>query len=488
MGTVPEGRDRLGILGASVGTAVALSGAHANHVVGLNDFYIECIAYIDPSGTSPTAGNFMQCGAGAHRWLLLYHRPTSRLRLYIDSLDSYSNPIDNATSRWIACSAFVHRAGLAYFYCNGSFIGSADVSSKVAVDLISNEVLSFGRTSIPQYDPVSGQLARLFVIDPANFPSEAERNAIVAERWANPDAESPTLYARTNYATERRVDVNCNDVNYNATTLANAGTGAATFTIGGGLAWSAVRSVAERAAIEVPVRDWYAFDTTHEATATADIGCVDGASIVEIIYRDLHRCPMATDYLAQIAAGAGDYLYLRASGANTIFAQCAHNGSTVNTYLTTTGYKPISLDGIHVLHMYVDQTGNRQAIYIDGQRHMWSAAAVAQALSGNLTLKLGDSSQYDGIVAMRLWNVAVGLTGDVPAAIYGRVGNPWVAPTTLCGATLRGNWEMRLDASIGQGASSTLVKNLANPGTGDLTISGAGTWASSTKMAVRGQS
>jgi len=328
------------------------------------------------------------------------------------------------------------------------------------------------------------QLDRLFVIDPANFPTEAERNAIVAERWANPDAESPTLAARTNYATERRVDVDFSDTEYNDTTVVNNGTGAATFTIGGGLAWSAVRSVAERATPMKPAENWYYFDPTHEATATDDLGGVAGSAICEIIYADIDKLMPATDYLARIFQGAGDYFALIATAGTTIYAQQAHGGTTINTYLKNAGYRSVSLDGVHVLHMYVSTADGVQRIMVDGQSHFWGATVGSLDMSGNVTPKFGDSSMHDGILAMRLWNTAGAMT-NVVASLQARVPNPWEVPTTLAGATLIGNWEMKMDAV--QPASSTVLVNRANPGTCDLTIS-AGTFSSTTRLAVRGQS
>ena len=465
-----------------MGAAAALSDTDAEYTLGTSDFMVDGIAHIKWTSTASQDCYIMWCNDGAVDWY--FHVRRNYIGIWIDG-GSYMSPlISGVNERKMHPVVFCDRSGNAYYYLNGEYIGATDISAKVASDL-DGTVLNCGGVNGANQRCDTLLQAKMHKFS-GTFPTSDERAAIAMERYLNPDAESPTLAARTNHATERRVDVTCEADQYTATTVDNDGTGG-DFTIGGGLQWYEVRTVAERCGIDKPTDDWRCFDVVHEATVTADLGGVSGEGICEIIYCDLHKnLGTVTDELMEIDAGGGDYFkFITSAPADAIYLQSAGNGNTTNVYLRNTGHQTISLRKIHVAHMYYSPSNSREKILIDGQVQSWMATAGNQDMSGNIDVKFGDATQYDGIMAIRFWNASSGLTA-LDDVLRERATNPWTAPTTLAGATLLGNWECRIDASVSQGASSTVLKNLANPGTGDLTISGAGTIGNSTTLAVRG--
>jgi len=380
------------------------------------------------------------------------------------------------------------RSASAYFLCDGATCGDVDISADVATDIDSDTMEIGGR--LVATEGWSGVIlaAGQFILSGA-FPTSGEMAAITVERLLNPDTESPTMLLRGAYATERRLDVDFNvegifeALDYNDTTVPNHGTGG-DLTIGGGLQWDDVRAVAERCAISIPANDWYTFDATHEATVTADLGGVNGDAICEIIYKDIDRAFGYTDELVEVSGGGGDYFEIYSIWATRgIRVEAVGTGTHLLFYLSGAGRLPVSLNGLHVCHMYRASGANRMKILVDGIIHGWGASvAAAIDLSGNLDIKLGDSSMWDGILALRVWNVASGMT-DPDALLRERASNPWEVPATLAGGTLIANYELRAGAQM---ASSTTIVNQAPGAAGPLTISGGGTIGNITTLAVRG--
>jgi hypothetical protein len=486
------GRDRLGILGGQFGAAVpALVDTNTEYRPGTNDFMMEACVRLDTSGSVATFDHIMAATEDTGDWLFLFHRTTDRIRFNIDGLNVYSTAITPSTGNWLHLMLFADRSGSMYFYGRGIAAGSADISAKVAVDLNSDTLEILERQHLTQYDIIDGSMFRVFIFNPTGSPcgDATAMAAIASERFVNPDAESPTLLARANYATERRLDVNFNDNKYNATTVVNEGTGG-NLTVGGGLFVSQTMTHVESSERVRPEEDWYTFDTTHEATnAAADVGFVSGGSyICELIVKDVSRIASITDHLMEIdPAGTADHFRYR-NGNTSTWVEIQASAFVINSYFRSTLEIPHAADGLVVVHMTVDRAGGRlENIMFNGNKWLYGNNIFGPMdLSGNCLFKFGDASTYDGLLACRVWCSAADMPSDLDDILYRRVYNPWTTPATLAGLTLRANYEMRVSETDGQGAASAAIKNLANPGTGDLAISGGGLLGTTTVLAVKG--
>jgi hypothetical protein len=472
----PYGHDRLGILGAPFGSGHALAGTHANFEVDTDDFMIEITPQIK---TNVNYTWVIWSTGGANHWYAGVQASTNVIRLNIDGLTVSSSALPDG---WLDSHAPIHifadRDGNAYFYYNGVAYGSADISSKSAVDLDDTTIRAGGRESSGQDSTDTLSSCRLFVIDAADFPGATERAAIALERALDPDVESLTLAARTNYATERRLDLDFNDTGFTDTAIDNLGTGA-NMAIQGPRAWRLVRSQAEIANAITPDQDWYVLDNGYTATnAAADLGCVIGGYICEIVlenYRDSNARPWRIE-----DAGATDRFEGAVSGSD--FDAIFESGGVTRTHsIQAAGYSSYGW-GRTVIHQLYSASTNLYTITLNALNGVYITPITDLDLSGNLTIDLGEE-----VLIMRLWNFTAS-GGKLPtgweAELKNRVYNPWTSSSLFDGTSnLKGEWILSAGAQV---SSSTVIVNQANPGTGDLTISGGATFGAARRLVRRG--
>ena len=466
--SIAEARDRMAILGSPFGAVSALSSEDAQYAIHLNDFLIEVAARIDSTTWTDTGIlTLIDDPAGLR---LVYDHTTAQFRLTVGATTASSNILDPSVTGWpVRLVVYADRDGSAYFHVNGTPAGDDDISAEAATDLTSDYLHVGGRLG-PFYDSLAVlQYARLAVLTPGTFPTEAERKAIDAERFVNPDLESPTLLARVNYAAEQRVRVTFDDVDQAGGTVPNEGTGP-DLAIGAGLAWCNVRTQHQLAAVSTPDQDWYTFLGGYYAAATADLGCTPGCYISEIIYKDIATRPGDMD-LWKYSAGADAeriqgyredeadyYVSLRTSGVDHALA------------LYRKGWPAYARHGLHVVHQVYDLVTGEYVILVNGQRVHTTVPATPLDLSGDVYIQLGGAHATDGIAAMRLWNPAALPTAWL-AEHRRRVPHPWGRSVLLGDANLKGEWLLGANA---QSAGSLVVRNQVNPGVGDLVIQPVG--------------
>lgn len=477
----PMGRDRLGILGGPVGAAAALSDTDAEYTIGTNDFIVEATVNVKWITNAAADSYLIWCSDGAVDWY--FHLRQTMIGIWIDGNSYLSTAVENMSGRTVHVMVFCDRSGNAYYYLDGAYVDSDDISAKSG-SALDGTVLNVGGTNGANQRCDACQMARLFILSGA-FPTAGEMAAIAAERFVNPDAESPTLALRAAYATERRLDVDFVDIDQDGTTVTNNGTGGA-LTIGGGLNWYAVRTQAERTAIVTPEEDWYIFDETHLASnGAADLGCVQGSYVLEALVRDTIY-PITNQNIYQFRnAGNTDSLQWRVNAVDQYNLQTKVDGGFTTTVLDGPGYSEYGRHGLHVWHQVYDADGNASWTCINGQCVDDGTPAADLDLSGNMALQIDNTLCRGGILGIRIWNSA-SLPADWATIIKRRVYNPWTVTDGFTGMTLRANYECRISDAIAQPVDSTVIKNQANPPTGDLTISGGGTLANSTVLAVRG--
>jgi hypothetical protein len=479
----PIGRDRLGILGGPVGAAAALSGTHANHAPGTNDILAALSFKADRNDAVTYTYVYAADSAGVFR--IGIRQADGFPFIEIAANRYFGTAIPNPWGRVVDLLVCADRNGSVYFYYdNGIACGSVDISADVATDITSQQA-EIGGVCVAGSGRVQHvQAVRFHVVLAANFPTAAQRAAIGAELHQNPDAESPTLAGLTGYAAACRIVLTFIDVDQDGTTVANAGgTGAATFTIGGGLAWRNVRTQAERSMISTPGEDWYCFDATHNAALGAtDLGCVAGSYVLELPYKDLATATRAA-YLWLINKGANEQVYDYFAGASNQHSMpLVTGGGAVNRTLYINGYSEYARNAINILHQLYDAVNNRYQAFLNGCR-VWDSAVVADLdLTGAITVTFDSSINRVGLMALRLWNAA-SLPADYATIIRRRVVNPWTTTDGFTGMTLRGNWTGRKTA---QAPTDTFLENAAQPGVGRLAISGGAQWQNARVLAVKG--
>jgi hypothetical protein len=195
------------------------------------------------------------------------------------------------------------------------------------------------------------------------------------------------------------------------------------------------------------------------------------------------------DSIMRVEAAGGNNFYMGAV-AGAIYPQTSEDGNTINTYLREPTFAPVNMGGLVVVHMYYSNgAGRPQVIMVNGQRHYVGTGLGSMDLSGNLLIRFGITSSYDGALACRVWNTTGALPTDIEDILRARVVNPWsVTSNTITGVPLIANWECRIDSTIGQSAVDTSIKNQPNPGVGDLAVSGGGTLGQHLVLAVKGLS
>ena len=475
------GRDRDGVLGGPVGVSAALSGTHANHAIGLNDCYLSMTVKVEKDVPSPAVELLWMPGVGIY----FYYHNTGGVGIYSAAMGGKLIACPSLWGRIVQLDFFLDRSDLMYIYIDGTYLGSISIAVGVAENLTATTINMGGRYTAENRTTFIEQ-ARLFVINPANFPTRPQMDAIALERYTDPDVESKTLKDRPTYAVERRVDIPLVDDDQDATTVVNWGTGAATFTIGSGKIFKEVRTQAERSIITSPSEDWYCFDITHNASATADISCVQGSYIAELVYKDIdyHIGLSAARLFYMFNAGAAERLYFDiTSPAYSLI--CTTNSVPYVNNMQLAGASKYGIQELNVMHYVYDATANLFRPVVNGQFLHSSAVAADLNLSGNVSIQYGISTRIDGLLALRLWNVAGAPSTDYAEIIKRRVLNPWNAlENTFTGMVLRANYEMKMDAI--QPGSSTIVRNRANLGVCDLGISGGATFASSTVKVISG--
>lgn len=477
------GRDRMGILGAPFGaTSVPLTNGHAQNIIGLNDVYAEVIF------------NLPEDPISSFSWIRVAAAPSFRLGInttdgrpivWITSQFFCPDSISDHKKRRLHLFYFLHRSGSAYVYEPATgYSSSIDISAEVATDITSNTLWIAGDATGPGRTAALCQLARLFVIDPADFPNADERAAIVSDRHFNPDVESPILAARTNYDAERRLHVPLDNVPQDGTTVPNLGTGGDP-TIGGGKKWYEVRTVAEKATIIKPDEDWYSLDNAHKASVAADIGCIQGSYIKETVYKDA-RYPLGNRYIAGLWKGIEEQFSVRyvSSTLQGFLVHIRTNNINYDFVIEgMTGYSKYGRDGLNVLHQVYDAVANKAYVFVNRQKIKTLSIADDLDLSGSTNIctgTAGSSINGKGWLAHRLWNWP-SLPDGWEEEIHRRVANPWRIfeghPWGHDPATgLKGNWEGRAGAQL---TDSLVVKNLAQPTVGDLIIQPATSWGAS---------
>jgi len=400
---------------------------------------------------------------------------------YVSSAAISVSPWGRVVDLW----AMLDRSGSCYFYADGVACGSIDISADVGTDIDSDTIEIGGRLVATEGWSGVVMQAHEHVLA-GTFPTADERAAIAMQRFLNPDAESPVLAARAAYATERRLDVDFVDTFYNATTVANHGTGG-DLTIGGGLQFRDCRTRAERSAISIPDDSWYCLDQSHDASVTANLGCSAGTYIIETIYKEI-IVPGNSSQLFEIRNATGnDQCRLNINGSGDYLVQLRMNGTYKTLYLFNQGNPEYGRGGLNVLHQVFAADVVDYYVYLNAQQFGQKLANPDDLdLSGNVTVDFGDPSWVDGIIAIRVWNTAGG-SSSLPAGwadeIRDRVINPWETSGAFAGMTLRGNWELRDGAQL---SGSTTITNLANPGTCDLTVSGGSTFGDARIVKLRG--
>lgn len=477
---IPEGRDRLGILGKKFGIAAALSGTDSEFAVHLKDFMAEWIGYAPEIGT----GYYISLSEDTGK-IYFYTTSTGRIALTIGGTTVQSDVLDPIVSEsgLLHCIVFGKRDGNAYFFASGVEAGLDSIAAESTTDINSDTVKIGGRQTSGSVPIEIQALARLFVIDSADFPNDTQRKAIVKERFLDPDNESPTIIDLGLDGAAKRLDVDLVDANQDGATVPNNGAGGDP-TIGSGLLWRQVRTQAERAAIAIPNENWFCFDKTHNAIGTADIGCAQGSYIAELIYCDIdyHFGLSAARLFYMFNAGATERFYLDiTSPAYSLI--CTTNGVPHVVNLQQAGSSRYGIHGIHIVHFVYDADTNQYKPIVNGQVLKTVAVTADLNLSGNVSTQFGIATRRDGLMGLRLWNwdsLPLGWENE----IYRRVINPWEG-SELYGKTkddgLKGEW---LGKAGAQSVSATSVKNQVQPGTGDLPISGGDTWGESRVLAV----
>jgi hypothetical protein len=401
-----------------------------------------------------------------------------KLHLDITGTIYKSTALTPATSgRLVHSIIFADRDGNAYFYGDGAAAGTADISGKSAVDLTST-VLNIGGRQSSSYGVVKKLLfARLHVFS-GTFPTAGEMAAIAKERYDSPDIESTTLEARGSYATENRAYIPFNDIDQDQALLTNDGT-AGSPTLGGGNNWEDVRAVAEAAPMIYPDEDYYVLDDGYTAAnASADLSATSGGYVLEAVVEDL-RNTNARPWRIQ-NAGATERLECIRSGG-TIDLEIETNSITNQCRLQAAGYSDYGWERT-VIHQLYDATTNLYRVAVNGQVVYTSPGLIADLdLSGNLAIDLGEE-----VLSLRIWNFTRA-GGALPtgweAELQNRAYNPWINSAFFDGTETKGEWIMGASSQV---ASSTVIVNQDNPGTGDLTISGAAVYSAARRLVRKG--
>jgi len=484
--SIPQGRDRLGMLGRPFGvSSAALSGTDTEFRLGTADFIMEYVGLIPYDTSDPTRQDLMRATEDANDFVLSFRQSSNCFRLTLGGTSSTSSsPSFDIAGHLFHLIVFGDRSGNAYFYLDGEPLGSVDISGEVAININSDTVLVGGQVLGSAAGHDFTMLARLFVLSDA-FPTSGECANIAKNRYLNPDAESPVLAARAAYATERRLDVDFIDTHEDATTIVNHGTGS-DLTIRGGLEFNECRVQAERTAIDSPQDNWYSLDESHDASGTGDIGLAVGSYIVETVYKDITH-PGIGDPLYEIQdASANERARINIQSNITITTQFRVNGTFKTIALYDASGAEYGRHGLHVVHqLFEPDTGNCYS-YVNGQKIGEVSTVDDLDLSGAVTVDFGDNNIIDGLLAIRVWNLAgasAPLPSDYHAEILQRVINPWSIDGAFASMGLKGRWELRDGAQL---SGSTTITNLANPGTCDLTVSGGSTFGDARIVKLRG--
>ena len=475
---IPAGRDQLGLYGGpiSVGSG-AMSVTDSEVVIGLNDFMIEFWAI-----RSHEKQCYILYFSGGVQCSLVGVPGTDQLRLNLP-VSTYILSNNFVGDRLIHGLVFAHRSGYAYAYMDnvdGYAETGKDISGDAASNLNANNVYWGGRLGGGESILRTLAMARLFIIDPSDFPDEDERMAIAAQRFDAPTVESPALARRTNYATERRIDVDFVDVDQIATTVPNHGT-APDLTIGSTKAWRHVRTRVASTAMERPPVDWFHLDGTHTTSAsTVALGCSSGSFISEAVALDLHVGPtLSAWYLWRVANAAateaiGLYYYnnewrqeLRTNSVNYINTMWEPGQSDFGRYQRSVFHTVYDADAGKVYHLINNQ--------------ILRTLTVAQALNLSGNVDISFAARGTRILAGRLWNGS--LPSDWRDVTAARVSYPWTVDRTFTGMDLKANHELSATA---QEADSTVIKNRAQASIGDLKISGSDDYGTARLMAMRG--
>jgi hypothetical protein len=470
---VPIGRDRLGILGDRFWSGGSIRGDSAQHVIGLDDAYISLRTQINYDS------NYASCilwWDSAGTWGLIYQKSNNSFNLWTSVGSTYLAAPD-LYGRVVDIDLFWDRDGLAYLYIDGQFSDSASVSASTSTNMSGSLHYIGGRQGTSWAAEFISQ-ARLFVIGSDDFPALAERNAIAAQNFNRPDEEPRALLERPNHDTEKRIDLPIIDVDQDGTTVPNDGTGV-DFIIQNVLEFRDVRTVAEGHAIVKPDEDWYAFDAPHNATnGSSLLGCSQGSYITEAVYKNLGFGFLASGYQWRITASAvTEVMEARISSVtSSLIWRMRSNSLYHEDVIFKIGeYSEYARYGLWVSHLIYDADSNEFSVEANGHLLTIPATIVADLdLSGSCNVQF-DGGEYGGLLALRIWNAA-SLPVGWREQIARRVHNPWTVKEGFAGMTLRANYEGRAGA---QKPSSLILPNQAQPGAGDLTISGSDTWGES---------
>lgn len=482
----PQIRDRLAMLGAPFGAgSEALSDTDTEYRLGTSDFIMEYVGRIPYDVTDPARQDLMRATEDANDFILSFRQSSNCFRLTVGGTSRTSDsPAFDIVGHLFHLMVFADRSGDVYFYLDGEALGNSDISGEAATDITSDTVLIGGQMLGTAAGSELTLSSRLFILSGA-FPTDGERATIAEDRFLAPDTESLTLSTRSGYATERRIDIDLVDTYADSTTVANHGTGG-DFSLSGGLQFDECRVQAEAVRISVPKDNWYTLDENHDAGVTADIGCAVGAYIVEAVYKDITH-PGIGDPLFEIQDSTGnERSRINIQSNITVSSQLRIGGVFKTLLVYNASGSEYGRSGLHVLHQLFAPDPDDYYCYVNGNKIGEKTSIGSDLdLSGALTIDFGHSSLRDGLVALRVWNLA-GASAPLPdnyvEEIYARVRDPWSTEGAFSSMTLRGNWELRESAQL---PGSTTITNLANPGTGDLTVSGGDTFGDARYLIVR---
>jgi hypothetical protein len=166
---------------------------------------------------------------------------------------------------------------------------------------------------------------------------------------------------------------------------------------------------------------------------------------------------------------------------NTLDLEIETNGVTNQCRLQTTGYSDYGWERT-VIHQLYDASTNIYRVAVGGQIVYVSGALLADLdLTGNLAVDLGEE-----VLSCCMWNFSRAggaLPSGWEAELLKRNLDPWNDCDLFIAGELKSSYKLGASHQV---ASSTVIVNQANPGTGDLTISAAATFGEARRLVRRG--
>ncbi len=455
---VPQGRDRIGILGGPLDSNPALSSTSAQYRVGTGHCLAAFTVKVGVTPGQSVAWFAIIAGGAKHLFFGAWNTSgcKAKLRLFLDGTSYYSDEIPDFIGSMKTVEFHLHRTGQVYFFCDGKGVGSADISAKAATDL-DGTIMSVGARTNGGIVTDVLMRSRLFIFT-GTFPTEAQRNAIVTENYITPDHENQTLvdFFGAGYAAARRADVPLNDIPNGSTTVTNLGTGGA-FTISGGLQIQSVRTRAERVSWWVPRRTFFSLRPGYTGSAAAvDFGLALQPPVMRLLFGKVRHRPGGTYNLATINNVAVTSLLGLLGIASD---PPSHAYFVVNSvYLAI----PLFGDQLDGGDLWLIPNGTDCRLILNGQHVGQLTIAQAINLVGACTVSLDGRGACSRIA---IWNPAT-VPATLEAEIRACCMNPDADPPSLMNKRV----DFKLDSAHLPLATSTTVSN-DGLGGGTLTLS-----------------